>query len=370
MKIEKFTLERVQSLYENVVDYNLTESGFHPYSLREILSEKKIDSLLSLPLGYGQTNGSEEVRDRISSYYPHTDRSNILVTSGSAEANFLVTWSLLDPGDEILLMQPNYQQIYGLARSFGIKVKSFFLREKLHWQPDIDEVKKLCSSKVKMIVLCNPNNPTGSVLDKNSRDEIIGIAKDLNAWLYCDEIYCGSEVGKKETVSFWNEYDKVIVNGGLAKSYALPGLRLGWLVGSADIIESLWSYHDYTTISTNILSQKIASYVLIPRIREQIRTRNRTILKKNLRMIIDWTASHRDIFFMIPPQAGAIAYIHQNLDISSRELCEQLRKQKNVLVINGECFNMNNFIRIGLGSEASFLQKGLRLFDEWLKENI
>ena len=128
MKIEEFILERLQSLYENVVEYNLTESGFHPYSLREILPAKEIDSLLSLPLGYGQTNGSEELRERISSYYPHTNRSNILVTSGSAEANFLTIWSLVHPGDEIIIMQPNYQQIYGLARSFGIKVKPFFLK--------------------------------------------------------------------------------------------------------------------------------------------------------------------------------------------------------------------------------------------------
>lgn len=368
MKIEEFTLERVQSLYENTVDYNLTESGFHPFSLKEVLSEKQIDSLLSLPLGYGQTNGSEELRDRISTYYPHTDQSRILVTNGSSEANFLVIWSLLGPGDELLLMQPNYQQIYGLARSFGIRVKPFFLKEELHWQPDIKEIKKQTSSKVKMIALCNPNNPTGSVLDKEIRKEIIEIARDMNAWIYCDEIYRGSEVGQKETASFWGEYEKVIVNGGLAKSYSLPGLRLGWLVGSVDIIDSAWAYHDYTTISPNLLSQKIASYVLLPRIRKRIRERNRALLRKNLQMVTDWVASHRDLFFMIPPQAGAIAFIHHTLEISSQELTEKLRKQKSVFMVQGECFNMENFIRLGIGSKTSYLKQGLKLFDQWLKE--
>ncbi|MFO7889126.1 MAG: aminotransferase class I/II-fold pyridoxal phosphate-dependent enzyme [bacterium] len=369
MKIEEFELERVQSVYENTVDYNLTESGFHPFSLQEILTKEEIASLLSLRLGYGQTNGSPELRDRISSYYPEANRSNILVTNGSAEANFLAIWSLLDPGDEVILMQPNYQQIYGLARSFGVTVKPFFLKEELNWQPDIEEIKNLASDKVTMIALCNPNNPTGTVLNNKVREEIIDMAETMNAWIYCDEIYRGSEVGKKETASFWGQYDKVIVAGGLAKSYGLPGLRIGWLTGPPNIIESAWAYHDYTTISTCMLSQKIAAYVLTPHIREKIIQRNRSILRENLKVVIDWVASHRDIFFMIPPTAGAIAYIHHTLDISSKELSEKLREDKSVFVLNGECFNMDKFIRLGLGSEKSFLLKGLELFDEWLKEH-
>jgi len=368
MNIEEFKLERVQSVYENTVDYNLTESGFHPFTLKEILDRNQIESLLSLRLGYGQTNGSLELRDRISSYYPDTNRSNILVTNGSAEANFLTTWSLLNPEDELIIMQPNYQQIYGLARSFGVTVKPFFLKEELNWQPDIEEIKKLTSDKVKMIALCNPNNPTGAVLNNKVREEIIDIAETMNAWIYCDEIYRGSEVGKKETASFWGQYDNVIVAGGLAKSYGLPGLRIGWLIGPPDIIESAWSYHDYTTISTCMLSQKIASYVLTPHIREKIIQRNRSILQENLKVIIDWVTSHRDKFYMIPPTAGAIAYIHHTLDITSRELCDTLRDQKSVFVLNGECFNMKEFIRLGLGSEKSFLLKGLNLFDELLEE--
>jgi len=368
MNIEEFELERVQSIYENVVEYNLTESGFHPFSLQEILNKDQIATLLSLPLGYGQTNGSLELRDRISSYYENTDRSNILVTNGSAEANFLITWSQLNPGDELIIMQPNYQQIYGLARSFSVTVKPFFLKEELNWQPDIQGIKSLASDKVKMIALCNPNNPTGAVLNKRAREEIIDIAESMDAWLYCDEIYRGSEVGKRETASFWGEYDKVIVAGGLAKSYGLSGLRIGWLVGPSDSIETAWSYHDYTTISTVMLSQKIAAYVLSSQIREKIIKRNRSLLRENLKVVVDWVASHRDIFFMIPPTAGAIAYIHHTLDISSKELCDELREQKSVFVLNGECFNMDGFIRLGLGSEKSFLIKGLELFDKWLNE--
>lgn len=135
MKIEFFELERIQSLWENRVDYNLTESGLHPYTLKELLGEKEIEKLLFIRLGYGQTDGSIELRQAISRLCPGADLNNVLVTNGSAEANFIVIWSNLEPWDEFLLMLPNYMQMWGFARSFGINVKPFHLKENLKWAP-------------------------------------------------------------------------------------------------------------------------------------------------------------------------------------------------------------------------------------------
>ena len=94
MDIEIFELERRQSLWENVVEWNLTESGVHPYTLNELFDQKEIDNLANLRLGYGQTNGSIELREGISKLYPNSDIDNILVTNGSAEANFISVWNL------------------------------------------------------------------------------------------------------------------------------------------------------------------------------------------------------------------------------------------------------------------------------------
>ena len=107
MDIEIFKLERTQSLWENTVEFNLTETGIHPFTMSELLSEAELDELSEVRLGYGQTNGSIELRETISGMYPGTDRENIMVTSGSIEANFVALWTLLNPGDELLLMLPN-----------------------------------------------------------------------------------------------------------------------------------------------------------------------------------------------------------------------------------------------------------------------
>ena len=188
MNFEKFQLERQQSTWENKVDYNLSESGVHPGTLRSLFSTEFIKKIENTELTYGFTEGSNELRQSIASIYPGSDKDNIQAFNGSAEANMVAIMSLLKSGDEMIYMVPNYLQIYGFAKGLGVKVKTFSLKESLNWQPDIDELKKIVSSKTKMICICNPNNPTGSVLPKEIVYEIGAIAKEVDAWILCDEV--------------------------------------------------------------------------------------------------------------------------------------------------------------------------------------
>ena len=121
MDFPDFELERVQSIWENQVDYNLTESGLHPFTLRELLDDRQLDQLLSLRLGYTQTNGTVALRQAISSRYAGAGIDNVLVTSGSAEANFIASIQTLKPGDELVYMVPNYMQIWGIAQGLGAR---------------------------------------------------------------------------------------------------------------------------------------------------------------------------------------------------------------------------------------------------------
>lgn len=369
MKIEKFELERFQSLWENRVRFNLTESGVHPYKLKELLSEQEIKDLIDKRIGYGQTNGSIPLRETISLLYPGAGIENILVTNGSAEANFIAMWTLLEPQDEILFMIPNYMQMWGIIRSLGAEIKSFHLKEKLEWRPDFEEIKALVTPKTKMIVICNPNNPTGAVLSEKDMKQVIDIAEKNNAWIFADEIYRGAELGGKETSSFMNlknNYKKVIVSGGLSKSYALPGLRIGWLAGPVDIIEKAWSHHDYTTIAPGILSDHIASLILQPENRKNILQRSRALINKNLEILKEWIDRHGSLFHLIPPKAGAMTFLRYDLDINSTQLAEKLREDKSVLIIPGDFFGMDGYIRLGIGSEREYFLQALALIDEEL----
>ena len=125
---ETFQMERMQSTWENRVDYNLSESGVHPLSLRGFLSEGQIRELGNLELGYPQSNGTEELRGNIARRYPNAGLENILVTSGGSEANFLCICRLVERGDQISMVLPHYMQMWGLGRSLQAQVNPLWMR--------------------------------------------------------------------------------------------------------------------------------------------------------------------------------------------------------------------------------------------------
>jgi hypothetical protein len=241
MKIDEFVMERWQSEWEHVVDYNISESGVKPLTPAELLGTEELTALAKTKLGYIQTNGTQELKKTICAHYTKVTPENILVTSGSAEANFLLMWKLIEPGDEVIFMLPNFMQIHGLMKAFGGKVKTFFLKEDLDWNPDLDELKTLVTKNTKLIVVTNPNNPTGGQLNEDSRQAILELAHWSDAWLVSDEVYQGSEYDGIITPSFWGSYKKAIVTNGLSKAYGLPGLRVGWMVAPVDIANTVWA---------------------------------------------------------------------------------------------------------------------------------
>lgn len=366
MKIEPFQMERWQSTWENVVKYNLSESGIYPLSFKELVPAEEIEAILKINLGYIQTNGSPALREKISDLYPGTNLDNILVTSGSAEANFLLIWSNIEPGDEVIFMLPNYMQMWGLLRGFGADVKPFYLKEELDWNADLDELKRIISKRTKMIILTNPNNPTGNIMSSKVRESILSLAEWSDAWILADEVYQGAELNGPITPSFWGMTKKVVVTNGLSKAYGLPGLRMGWMVGPEDLIQKTWPYHDYTTIALSAVSNYLAQIALSPQNRKKILERTRKILNTNLALLESWLAKQEGLFHLVSPQAGAIAFPRYHLKIDSIQLVNKFLQEKSVLVVPGEHFAMGNYLRFGYGLEKEELIKALDLVEEVL----
>jgi len=368
LQIETFELERLQSIWENRVELNLTESGIHPYSLRELLTEDEIDRVLDLRLGYGWTNGEPALREAISAMYRDANPDQVLVTSGSAEANFLATWSLLEPGDEIAVMLPNYMQIWGIARSLGVEVRGFRLREELDWAPDLDELRAVVSPRTRLVVVCNPNNPTGAVLRREAMEEILEIAHSVGATVYADEVYKGVELDGNEGPSFRDLDASAIVTAGLSKALAHPGLRIGWLVGPEDFIEAAWHRNDYTTITTSLISEFVATMILQPDRRRQILERNREMLNQNLATLAEWIERRPGQFHFVPPRAGGMAFLRYHAEVNSSEFATRLREEKSLLVLPGDVYGMDGYLRLGIGERSDYLERGLELLGEGFDE--
>ena len=367
MKLEQFQMERMQSTWENLVRYNLSESGVHPATIGELIPDAaERDQLLGTELGYSQSNGTPELRRSIAAIYPGATEENIIATVGTAEANFLISWLLTEPGDEVVMMLPNYMQIWGLVRAFGAELKPLPLIEELEWAPDLDALERSVTPRTKLIALCNPNNPTGAILTEQEMERIVDAARRVGAWIVADEVYRGAELQRKETESFWGRYEKVIITSGLSKAYGLPGLRIGWIASTPELVASAWSYHDYTTIGPGPASDMLAQVALRPENRSKFLSRTRSILNSNYPIIREW-AEANDLLF-VPPQAGAIAYLRYHLDIGSLQFVERLRKEKSVLIVPGEHFLMGKYLRIGFGGNADHLRAGLELISNFISE--
>ena len=194
MQIETFTMERWQSTWEHHVEINLSDSGVFPLTLEELLEGEDVEKILSQRLIYTQSNGTPELRDHIAALYPDVTRENLEVTNGGAEANLISAWTLIEPGDEVILQLPNYMQLWGVLRAIGANVKPWHLKPDLEndcWDSAIDELDELVTPNTKMIALCNPNNPTGWILNSKELDRIAAIASRHGAWTLVDEIYQG-----------------------------------------------------------------------------------------------------------------------------------------------------------------------------------
>ena len=368
MKIEEFTLERIQSLYENVVELNLSDSGVHPYKISQLLDEQQASELLELELGYGWTNGSEQLRQTIANLYENRNSDNVIVTNGSAEANFLMVMSILEPGDELIVVVPNYLQIAGWAKALGVKVIEIPLQQENNWLPDLGLLENSISEKTRMMTICHPNNPTGSTLPVDQIEQLVEVARKHDIYLHADEVYKGAEFDGIELPSFADRYDKAIVTCGLSKAMAMPGLRIGWLVGPVDEIYSSWQSKDYTSITTGAISEYVANIVLQPEQREKVLTRSKSMLIANLNWLQTWIDDNQDWVSFVPPRAGGMAFVKYKLPVNSTELVHQFRNQLSVLLLPGDVYGMDGYFRVGIGAPLEHLKEGLGRVSSFVRQ--
>lgn len=364
---QPFLMERYMSAYEQEVDYNLSESGVFPMTLRELLGlgQTSFEELLDTEINYPHVNGIPELRSHIAGLYDGAGPDNVLVTVGAIEANYNSVRTLLNRGDEIVTMLPNYMQIWGVAKNKGYKIKTFQLLEKDNWAPDLAELREKVTESTRLIAICNPNNPTGYILKESEMDEMVRIAEKVGAWILADEVYSGAEqFTDRQTPSFYGRYDRVIAVGSMSKAYGLPGLRTGWLVAPLKMVDQVWARHEYTTISTTMLSNKLTALALSENVRPAIIDRTRKYIRKGYPVLKEWMDQQGDTFKSIKPQAAAIAFIKYDLDINSTELAMRLIREKGVMIVPGDHFGMDKYLRISYGLPEEYLKAALNRIQE------
>ena len=368
MRIETFRMERMQCVFEKEVAYDLSESGVLPLRVSDLVDGKAAKGLLESRLSYPRSDGSKELRDRIAAWYPGAAADNVTVVNGGSEANHAVLWSLLEPRDRAAIQLPNYLQGWGLARHWASAAvfRSKPDRRAQRWALDTDSLRRAVTKKTRVVMVTNPNNPTGAVFNEDEMDAVVAAARRAGAWLVADEIYRGAETEGGTSPTFWGRYEKTIVTSGLSKAFGLPGLRVGWIVAPRKVIAEVWRRHDYMTLTPGVLSDTLASVAMEPARREAILARTRRIVRTQLPQLERWVLGHKDLFTWIPPRAGAIALLPYRRRLSSTALAERIRKEQSVLVVPGDMMGGGRSIRLGFGYDAGKLAQGLARVDRVL----
>jgi len=358
MDFQNFELEYFQSQFERTVDYNLADSSVQSVDVRDLVGDEAAP-LLELPLYYPEVNGARLLRERIAALYPNASAGNVLVTVGASQANSLVSSTLLEGGDDVIVVSPGYRQIWGLARNMGCRVKELVLKPEDDWRIDLDQLEQLAGNRTKLIAVVNPNNPTGSLLSSHEMRSVVEICARTGAWLHADEVYRGTEIDGLETPTFWGMYDKMISVNSLSKSLGLGGLRIGWAVAAPETIEALWRRHEYALISAAGPSMKLAEIALEPGKRKTLLERQKSLSREGQKILAGWVKEQKGKFSWKIPPATSVAFVQSHLDLPSVDLADHIRTASSVLVAQGAYLGTENHLRIAIGYGRERLEGAL-----------
>lgn len=396
VKIEPFDVEQWMDKYEVTPGVlNIAETCAASISIDDLvaLSEDKnlphpLDT--SKKLTYGPIRGSDALRGRLASLYSARVASplppaNILITPGAIAANFLVLYTLIGPGDHVICVHPTYQQLYSVPESLGAEVSLWKLRKHKKYIPSIEDLKPLIKPNTKLIIINNPNNPTGSTIPKSVLQALIEVAKEHDIIIMSDEVYRPlfhgispmDESFPPSLISLG--YKKTIITGSMSKAYSLAGIRLGW-IGSRDpeIIEQIASARDYTTIAVSQLDDAVATYALSPAVLHALLGRNIQLAKTNVALLENFVEDNGDICSWVKPTGGTTALVKfENLKegnaVNDVQFCVDVIEQTKVMFLPAsKCFGkeFKGFVRIGFVCETEVLKEALAVLGPYIRKHL
>lgn len=371
MQFPPFKLERYFAAHEFTASYNLCASDCEPLPLKDLLSMIHGETMKMwnmLALGYSDTQGLPELREEISGLYRSVKPEEILVLAPE-EGIFIAMNTLLKKGDEIITPYPGYQSLYEVARSTGCEVKFWEPRFSNGWHFETEDLKKLFSNKTKMLVINFPNNPTGSSISKEIQQEIVDLAKQNDTILFSDEMYQYLEYEDEDRLpSVADLYDQSVTLFGMSKTFALPGLRIGWLITkNQDWMNEFLLFRDYTTICNSSVSEILALMGL--KAREQILRRNQEIIRYNLKLLERFFDKYDTYFDWYMPTAGPIAFPRLKGKTDANDFCKGLLEKKGALLLPPQVYDFSgNHFRIGFARQN--MPEGLEKLEEYIEENF
>lgn len=354
MRIADFALERYFARWEFAVEHLLCASDVQGMAMTEVLALADDETRAlwdDLTLGYTESTGHPLLRREIASLYDGLSADDVLVFAGAEEAIFCLANVLLGPGDHAIVTWPGYQSLYEVGRATGAEVALHELREDAGWAIDLDRLRREVTSSTRLIVVNVPHNPTGMLPDRATFDGLVAIAADAGAHLLVDEVYRDLEFDPADRLPAGADVlGRGISLGVMSKTFAMAGLRIGWLATrDRALLARCAAFKDYTTICSAAPSEILALIGL--RARDAVIARSRGIVLDNLARLDVFFDDWADRFTWVRPRAGSIGFPRLTVPgVTIDAWAAGLVEAEGVLLLPGSQFGFGgNHFRLGFG---------------------
>lgn len=362
MKLPYFKTEQWMTDHEQRAVYNMTDTCVQPLTLGDLEKMDNTHLLSSLTLDYGTITGDIRLKQEILRLYTTGTEDCLTMASGCSQANEMVMEALLEKGDHVIAFMPGYEQFIQIPRSIGCTVSVLPLYEENHWQPDMKDVQSVWNDRTKMVLINNPNNPTGIRFNDAFMKDLIALARDRNAYILADEVY---RDWHKPSIS--DQYEKGISTNSLSKMFSLAGLRLGWIKGPEEVIETINCRRDYSLISTGPLADVLGFIAL--QHKDEIYQRNIDLMEEDRKVVTAWLQKEPRAHVQLP-QESPVCFLKYDIPVDSRTVAEELLDQYGVFFVPGWCFGSEQHLRLGLTRDPEKTAEGLRIFSRYMDEKM
>jgi capreomycidine synthase len=361
-------LESCMRQYYFDTDIDIGSSGVQSFSMSDLrmllsLTQAETDAIV---FDDSRTLGDPLLREAIARRWGNGDAGRVMATHGSSEAIYLILNALLRPGDEVVALDPVYPQFHAIAESIGCRLKPWQLSAERNFEADLGELKSLVGPRTRMLIVNFPHNPTGSTLSPEQLRELIEVAAEVGAYLVWDAAFAELTYDSDPLPDPSLTYQRAISIGTLSKAYGLPGLRVGWCIAPAEVLERCAQLRDYINLHLSPLVELIARRAIENAdVLRGIRLRQ---ARANLEMLAGWAQEeHGELVEWVRPRGGVCAFVGLRGVSDVEGFCHDLARRHRVLLVPGRCFNYPSHVRLGFGGATAELREGLARLSAQLK---
>lgn len=356
--LDPFHIERYFNKYEFCTKYLLSSSDCEAISqkdLVELASPRTRELWDNLSLGYTYAEGLPELRVAVAERYgKNINKDNVTILTPCEGITLSIQALELGVYDEVIVPGLGYQILSEIAKTTKCTLKSWnpIIDEKGNWKFHVDDLKKLVNKgKTRLIIANFPHNPTGALLSHDEWQDVITLCKDLDCWLFSDEMYRGLELAREIRLeSACDVYSKAIMLSGVSKVVSAPGLRIGWIISqNKEFVRKLRHLRDYSTICSAAPSEVLA--LIAVENWDYLESKNMELIKAGKAAAAEFFNKRKNKFLYHDSPAGSTSFVKLLGDENESQFCEKMNLDHGILLVPGSCFGSKkgNFFRIGLG---------------------